>query len=1495
MNEINTNEKTTTKQSRTTVNKDIKTDNTIKTTISNNQNIQSTIKNTTTDNKTKGTTVRNTQTTVKQDTTNNVIKSFDNNNQNTRTIILTTTITKKALKTSSITTWSDLETAITNANDGDTIKLNSGTLLIASSTITINKNINITGADQTVLISGDNKYQLFQIASTATVNINNITFTKGNATNGGAITNNGNLNVNNSAFTYNNATEGGAIANTGNISINNSTFTYNIATGYSGAINNNGNLNVNNSAFTYNNATLGGAIANTGNLTIDNSTFTYNNATEGGAIATNGNTSINNSTFTYNTATGYGGAIYNNHAQTDINNTNINYNNATIGGAIHNNYAQTDINNTNINYNNATYGGAIENDYSFLVIDSSNINGNNATLGGAISSYGYQQILKNTRTQLKLVAITIQPLSSEDIHSFIYLINSNITNNTATDGGAIYDYYTNSTIHNSIINNNIAINSGTICNDYSILNITKSILVNNSADNNASVIYSKNGNLTANYNIIVNNTVNDNIYEINATSTGNVISLDNNWWGQNDTNYVSSPYALGLTDYEGENLTSWLILNMTTTNPTIWTIGTPSTITASLTTAYNNKTESNSTIDGTLLHNNIPITFTNTTGTIKDPSTVLVDGIATTTYTPITGGSTIIVKSTVYVNSTSIKQIISQINTIVNATDVTGTVSSPITVTANVYDIYGNKITKGTVSFYDNNGNFLSKETISTDGTVKYTATYNTAGINVITLIYDGTDIYLTSTNTTTVTINKIPTNLATTVTPGTTTTDSKVKVAVTDKSGNTITTGTITVYANGVKLGDYPVSSDGTITFNKVFAPTGTYTITATYNENTVYYSSQTSATTYIPLTNTTINVVTTPDTTTTNTTFKINVTDQNGNTVTKGTITVYDENNIIVKTITITNTTSTFEKIVTPNGEHNYTYNYTDTTGIYNSSKTKDPFIVNTTDTNINATVIPGTTTTPSTIIANVTDIHNNTVLTGTVVFYNSTGDIIGNATVISGTANITYIFPVKGNNSIIVKYNDTTGIYTNSINTTNTNIPKTDVTITIPTKTGNHGEKIIITALITDVNNKLITNGTLNYYVNGTYIGTGNITNGISRINYTIANILMTGNNTITGVYNGNDVYNNGTGTGKLIVKDRILALIVVASPPAVAEDHITFVATVINTNGTIVNNGKIVFKFQGHTITDSNGKPIKIAVVNGTATLNYTVPDGISAHNYTITAVYGNANYTRLEANTSQIINKIKTNITINNAQQDRNNLIINATIFDKNNQNPNATNKISVKVNGLTIRNATNGTIFYVTNGQINLNLTTTFNETTIFKKIALVTGERYGYLSSRNGTDLNWTKIDTTTTVQSITAKVNDTVTLKANVVDKYGNSVTGGKVTFKINGQSIKNSTGEAILKTVINGTAKLIYKVPSSWAKDNLTLSVVYSGTETKFNPSQASTKLNITKKTVTPKTSVLNINKISVTNENYSFIKNRLTTNNVLIPSKTTNTINSITVKE
>jgi parallel beta helix pectate lyase-like protein/polymorphic membrane protein len=269
-------------------------------------------------------------------------------------------------------------------------------------------------------------------------------------------------------------------------------------------------------------------IAYNGTLTLINITLTNGIGYNGGAIINNGELTITNCNFINNLAEdgGNGGAIYNDGTLI-VTNSIFTNNTAANGGAIYNTGGNMIINNSIFKDNKAfETGGAI----------SSGSGGN----GWGFFSSNYPMII--------------------DYNDYdILIINSIFTNNTAYDGGAIYNNQGYMLVENSTFTNNTADSSSAIFNSGRNMTIIGSNFTNNNGgatitldswnnvitgcniiNNTAGILITDYAsNILVNYNRIFNNTDYDLNYSyIEEEYFDPMINVDYNWWGNNTPNKI---------------------------------------------------------------------------------------------------------------------------------------------------------------------------------------------------------------------------------------------------------------------------------------------------------------------------------------------------------------------------------------------------------------------------------------------------------------------------------------------------------------------------------------------------------------------------------------------------------------------------------------------------------------------------------------------------------------------------------------------------------------------------------------------------------------------------------------------------------------------------------------------------------------------------------------------------------------------------------------------
>ncbi len=1161
---------------------------------------------------------------------------------------------------------------------------------------------------------------------------------------GGAIyiTSKGNLTVNNTNI-YNNSavTDGGAIYITasGNLTVNNTNIYNNSAGATGGAICSAGNLNIIQNATVYNNSAVngGGAIYSTGNLTVNDTIFYNNkfNTTQtlkyGGAINTNGITVISNSTFHDNIANGTndGGAVYaGSNADVTVKNTTF-YNNIAYGnsGALKNNGNMT-LNNVTM-YNNTALnsvyanGGAINNQGNLTISNAFIYNNTAAKIGGAIYNEANINITNTTIYNNKLTSNN----AGGAIYNIATMKLNNVTayDNNATNGGAIANI-ANLTIGNSTFYKNNATNGGVLYNTGNST-INNTIFDNNTAVNGG-IIYTT-FNLTVSNSSFSNSTATDKGGAIVSTTTSANVTLSNNTF----TNITATNETLNLPG----------INTFDTINPDIFTNCTIGFKTAALspTSTINVNVGTNVTetiefaltypeyYDTNILDNvnyNVYVNGIQASTINKNEYNVTSDTAGTvTTYVIPTIANTAS-------NTATLTFVTRDVTIKVPTINANATKNTPITVTLN--ETATNKgITSGNVTLVIDGVDVETKELSGTnEATFNYI--FGDANTHTVSIRYNDTNNYYTNT-TKDVSINLVTED--TTITVGVTNDAvvgklSELNASIVDMTNLPVTSGNVTFYVNGQFVGTVELTGSNIAKLQYVFPSSGDYTIKAVYNDTNNEYTNNTSneVTAQITTIPTNINVDVNPGTTTTNTTIKVNVTDNNGNLIKTGTVTIYDNGNVI-GTVDVTNGEIKLNKILNQSGNHNITATYNDNTGVYASSNTS--VFIDISKTGV-VVVVPSVDGTIGNVTLNATiiDVNGKNVNDGVVLFYVN-GSYVGLANVTNSIASINTTLDNIGIFNITTVYNGTS-VYDNQTgNGTIVVGNKLNTIIKVNSVFSMVGSVTQLQANITDENGNLVNGGRVVFKVNGKVLRDVNgnviyvnVVDGKALLNYTCPVSWSKANVTITAVYGGTDnKYNSSRSTNAnvTVIKRTAIINLIVTHSPVRAEDTTQFLAIIRDVNGTILNNGVVIFKFQGHTIKDVNNNTVLVNVTNGQAMLSYTIFDGISAHGYNISAVYSDPAYYRAEAKAPIMVEKTNTKITVDTVTGiPGQNVTVTGIIKDIHGNIVQGTNRISIKLNGKTIlSNVT------VTNGIINENITIPDGLKQNTYNITIVTGARLAY------------------------------------------------------------------------------------------------------------------------------------------------------------------------
>ncbi|WP_455645648.1 C1 family peptidase [Methanosphaera sp.] len=1050
----------------------------------------------------------------------------------------------------------------------------------------------------------------------------------------------------------------------------------------------------------------------TSNITLNNILFEENKVNSSGLYVTSGTLDVYNSQFKNNSAYNTASCIYVSEANTTINNTYFT-----------NNQAFTDI------------GGTIYVNNSYLIINNSQFNNNLASMGGAIV------IHNGTGTNFNL---------NKTLYNAT-IINTTFTNNTAKyEGGAIYDVYSTLSIESSTFTNNTARSGGAIYTDNLKLIINNSNFTTNTATKYGGVIYANENNITLINTMFTENNAKQalDIYSTHTKET----NFNSTWSDKyetsvitevimeseipeiiiktvNDTNISSIPAAYDSRDYG-------YVTSIKNQGPdgNCWAFASIATLESNILKAIN---ESYNFSENHV--KNIMALFSQTGWNII-PNTGGINEVAFTYFVNWLGP----VNDTIdeykgNVISPTLKSLlhITNIYTIPSRTNATdndlvkeaimkyGSVYSNIYVSPNVtQNIYSSgEITSNhaisLVGWDDNysrynfdttppgDGAFILKNSWGTnvgyDGYF-YVSYYDTTILNKSYGIGEGAFVFIVN--------------------------DTEVydKIYQYDLSG---LTDWMTINSSSTII-----SNEFTITDNEIIKAFGTYVINPQYN-----YTAKISV-------NGEIKSI------------------QTGQFTHKG----YETIKLDTPVATITGDRVVIELEYVSDSDVIYVpvdekvagriiiTNKSSINGTYYDDKIPclKLYSVNQNRTTTIQTEIIQESLNKTQLAITIRDNEENKITSGTITLKDDKGNIIDTIDVSDEETIMNLTELTIGEHDIFIEYDD--NIYESS-NTTVIIVNKLDSIITVDPVIGSIGENITLTAHITDGAGNSLTGGNIVFKLNGKTLridGSFNSTasplkfhvvNG--TVTYTLtADLYLRNAKNLSASYSGNSLYKSSVSnvTTAQVTKRRAAISVTIISPTQ-QDSNIIIVATVADVtkngqNTTAVNEeGYVIFKVNGVSLKDENGQIIKVKVDDNIATCTYHIPVGMASvdgqgnlRNYTVEAVYQNDIFYPDARNTT-VFNVEKSNITvninsviINNSTKTITSITGNMTDFHGNLLV--GTNKVCIKVNGKSLKDNNNNTMYFtVTNGIIDIsNINTTVR---VFDNITIVTGENKSYKSGQ--------------------------------------------------------------------------------------------------------------------------------------------------------------------
>ncbi|WP_409199396.1 Ig-like domain repeat protein [Methanobrevibacter sp. DSM 116169] len=425
--------------------------------------------------------------------------------------------------------------------------------------------------------------------------------------------------------------------------------------------------------------------------------------------------------------------------------------------------------------------------------------------------------------------------------------------------------------------------------------------------------------------------------------------------------------------------------------------------------------------------------------------------------------------------------------------------------------------------------------------------------------------------------------------------------------------------------------------------------------------------------------------------------------------------------------------------------------------------------------------------TLNATLTDDMGNTV-TGQNIAFNVNGTFIKNVTVIEGVAEFEYTVDLNAP-AIVPVTGDYAGHknYEIVLNPGALNLTKdpTNNVVNIPQEV-NVGEIVTIESILTDKEGKPLKDKTIDFYVNGTKIGSAiTDSNGVAKLNHTFT---TEGKYDIYTEFVGDDHYYGSNATNNTVAKKQPTKNVVNIPQEVNVGQTVTIESILTDEKGNPLANKTIDFYLDGKKIGSN------ITNDKGIATLEYTFED---EGKYNVTTEFTGDNlYYGSEAVNQTVVAKIPTITTVEVPEK----IIpgateeITITLTDEDG-NPLANKTLDVYVDNEKI-----GTVTTDENGKAKINHT--FDKEDEFVITAEFAGDKV-YEESTGKNTTNVAKIPTTTTVtvpDEIT--VGETVEIEITLTDEDGNPLANKTLDVYVDNEKIGTVTTDKDGKGYINHT---------------------------------------------------------------------------------------------
>ena len=347
-------------------------------------------------------------------------------------------------------------------------------------------------------------------------------------------------------------------------------------------------------------------------------------------------------------------------------------------------------------------------------------------------------------------------------------------------------------------------------------------------------------------------------------------------------------------------------------------------------------------------------------------------------------------------------------------------------------------------------------------------------------------------------------------------------------------------------------------------------------------------------------------------------------------------DSINVTIKNNQLQSSTKSADEAVITNRQDTIIFNNTEVVEVIEEEKIQTVI-------NVNDTL--GLINNPTTITARIHDTNTNEISDGLVTFMTSNGEILMTTTIEDGVASITLSFIDELNDTITAIYTPIRDNIESSMTTFQLTIQKAITRIVIEDVTITAGQNVTLTARITDQLGNNFNGGKVTFKVNGKTLKDANgktiyakVVNGVATATYEVPMDASGKDLNITAVYSGSTKYDKQTTTTTVTVIEATPTLTITPfNEPVTTGSTVTLKAKVA-LGDTPITTGKIVFKINGKTVKDANGKVIYAKVdVNGEVSVDYNLGD-LKANTYTVEAVFTASGYDKLTSNTTMTVVK-----------------------------------------------------------------------------------------------------------------------------------------------------------------------------------------------------------------------------------------------------------------